>query len=133
MTLYEILFILLFLGSVIAGIGVLILVGTGRRFTAWKILMRAGAVWCVYFVLLGVSDLLANPLVVAPGQDRCFDEMCFAVMNARTLSSPAQTSTGRKLYVLTIRVTSHSRGRAQSEGGNKAGVHIGHNIAFCKT
>ena len=123
MTLHELLFILLFLSSVIAVIGVLVLVRTGRRSTAWRTLRSAGAVWCVYLVLLGISDLMVHPLVVSPGQDHCFDEMCFALVNARTLSLPKETTTGRRLYVLTIRVTSHSRGRAQSEGGIRARLY----------
>jgi hypothetical protein len=123
MTLYELIFILLFLSSVIAAFGILILIGTRRRSAARKILLGAGTIWCVYFVLLAASDLITKPLVIAPGQDRCFDEMCFAVVNAQTSTSSTTSSADRKLYAVTVRVTSHSRGRTQGEGGLRARLY----------
>lgn len=123
MTLYDLLFILLSLGSVIVVIAILILFANGRRSAALKALLGAGAVWCVYFVLLAAFDLTARPLVIAPGQDRCFDEMCFAVVSAQASSSPSANFAGRRLYVVSVRVTSHSLGRTQSEGGIRARLY----------
>jgi len=120
MTLYELVFILLFLSSVVVVIGIVILVTFRRRSVAWKILLGTGTVWCVYFVFLAAFDLMAKPLIIAPGQDRCFDEMCFAVVGAQMSTSPLAKSAERKLYIVTVRVTSHSQGRTQGEGGIRA-------------
>lgn len=123
MTVFDLLFILLVLGSVVVVVGDLVLVAAGRRSAAWKILLGAGAVWGVYFVLLAATDVMAQPLIVAPGQDRCFDEMCFAVTGAQTFLSPSAASGDRQLFAVTVRVTSHSRGRTQSEGGIRARLY----------
>ena len=123
MTLYELAFILLFMCSVVVLIGILILAASGRRSTAWKTLLGTGTVWCMYFILLAVSDLMAKPLTVSPGQDRCFDEMCFAVASAQTSMLPASGDAERKLYIITVRVTNHSRGRTQGEGGLRARLY----------
>ena len=123
MTLYELIFILLFLSSVAVAFGGWILVATGRRSAAWKILLGLGSVWCVYLVLLAAYDLMAQPRTVAPGQDRCFDEMCFAVVGAQTSLSSSPSSGGHKMIVVTVRVTSHALGRTQSEGGIRARLY----------
>ncbi len=65
---------------------------------------------------------LCRQSVVAPGQDRCFDEMCFAVVEAQALnSSPAAPDL--TMYIVTVRATSHSRGRTQAEGGLRARLY----------
>jgi hypothetical protein len=122
-TLCDLLFILLFLSSVVACIVILILLATGRRAAAGKALLGAGAVWCVYLAVLAGSELMAQPQTMAPGQDRCFDEMCFAVVRAQSSPSPGARGANRRLYVVTIRITSRSRGRAQSEGGLRARLY----------
>lgn len=117
MTLFELIFILLFLGSAIS----LLLSPFLRRTGAFRRLLVALVfVWGVYFAILATADVLRVQRVFKVGEDQCFDEMCFAVSGVQTLpekvSIPANNSAGR-LYIVKIRVTSHSRGRAQAEGG----------------
>jgi hypothetical protein len=117
MTLSELIFILIFLGSVIS----LLLSPFLRRTGAFrKILVALVFVWGVYFAILAVTDVLGVQQVFKVGEDQCFDEMCFAVSDVQTLPEqvfiPASNSASR-LYIVKIRVTSHSRGRAQAEGG----------------
>ncbi len=122
MTLCEAIFIVLFLASVMVAIAVFLLAVTRRKAAAWRMFLGMGAVWCVYFVILVASNLMARPRVTAAGEDRCFDEMCFAVVKAQTLSSlPVRPD--RALYVITVRATSHSRSRTQAEGGLRARLY----------
>ena len=117
MTLSELIFILLFLGSLISLLLSPFLRGTGAF---RKILVALVFVWGVYFAILAVTDVLRVQEVFNVGEDQCFDEICFAVSDVQTLPEqafiPASNSASR-LYIVKIRVTSHSRGRAQAEGG----------------
>jgi hypothetical protein len=121
MTLYELLFILLFLASAVALLTVLIMTLARHRQSAKRLLLSTLAVWGVYLAALFVSDALAQQQVVKAGENSCFDEMCFAVVSTQqsseTASSSLPASSGDKLYAVTVRMTSQSRGRAQAEGG----------------
>lgn len=124
MTLYELLFILLFLGSLFSLLLSAFLI---RRAASRKILLALASVWAVYLAILAVTDLLSAQKVYQAGQEQCFDEMCFAVADAQALPAPASTpsATPTRLYVVKVRVTSHSRGRAQSEGGLRGRLYQG--------
>lgn len=115
MTIYELLFIVLFLATVAAVAGVLVLAATRRMGSAAKVLLTIGVVWSLYLTILAVSDATAHQFVIKAGEDHCFDEMCFAVVDNQVSSS--LTRPNRAIYVVTVRVTSRSRGRTQSEGG----------------
>ena len=125
MTLYELVFILLFLGSVIS---LLLSAFLWRRRASWKILVALASVWSVYLAILAVTDVLSSEKVFKVGEDECFDEMCFAVAGVQILPeqalNPASTNVSR-IYVVTIRVVSHSRGRAQAEGGLRGRLYDG--------
>jgi hypothetical protein len=125
MTLYELIFILLFLGSVIS---LLLSAFLRRRGAFRRILVALGSVWGVYLAILGVTDVLSSQKVFKAGEEQCFDEMCFAVADVQTLPeqalNPAGTSASR-FYVVSIRVISRSRGRAQSEGGLRGRLYDG--------
>jgi hypothetical protein len=54
--------------------------------------------------------------IVSLGEDRCFDEMCFAVMGYHRTPS---TNAGKSFYLVDVRISNHSRGRAQREIGRK--------------
>lgn len=121
MTLYELLFIVLFLATVAAAAGVLVLAATRRRASAAKVLLTTVAVWSIYLAILAISDAAARQVVIRPGEDHCFDEMCFAVVDNQTsfsLTQPDHTT-----WVVTVRATSHSRGRTQAEGGLRARLY----------
>jgi hypothetical protein len=124
MTWYELFFIFLFLATAAALVGVLILAVSRRRASAGKLMLTVGAIWCIYLVILAISDLTVRQKVTKAGEDRCFDEMCFAVVHVQTSSSPYTTSADR-IYAVTVRVTSHSRGRTEAEGGIRARLYAG--------
>jgi hypothetical protein len=116
MTLYELVFVLLFLGSLLS---LLVAAFLGRR-RGLRILVAVTAMWAVYLVILTVSDVFSSQKVFKIAEDQCFDEMCFAVTDLQITSAPAVSQPGAvasRLYAVEVRVTSHSRGRAQAEGG----------------
>jgi Domain of unknown function (DUF4352) len=119
MTLYELLFILLVLGSVVSLL-LSALCLLWRRATSQKILVVLASVWGIYLVILAFTDVLSSQKVFKVGEEQCFDEMCFAVSGVQTMpaqsSAPSVAATG-KFYVVNIRVINHSRGRTQAEGG----------------
>ncbi len=115
MTLYELLFILMFLGSVIS----LLLAAFLRRRGGSRVLVALASVWAVYLVILMVTDICSSQKVFTLGEDQCFDEMCFAVTDLQIIPAQSVTLSGVEgsLFAVKVRVTSHSRGRAQAEGG----------------
>jgi hypothetical protein len=125
MTLYELVFILLFLASAIS-----LLLGLFLRRTGAfrKILIALASVWGVYLVILAASDVLTSQKIFKVGEDQCFDEMCFAVTDVQTMApqtfNPSGT-TASGLYVVKVRMSSHSLGRAQAEGGLRGRLYDG--------
>lgn len=117
-------FVGLFLASLIALIGILILAIRGRRRTAMRMLGGLGAGWAIYLLILVAVAATRPQRTILAGQELCFDEMCFSVRNVQVVpqlgpaSQPVKAA-GR-FYVITIGVSSHSRGRAQSERGLRA-------------
>ena len=120
MTLFELIFILLFLGSVVCLLLCAFFGLVRRKAASKRLLVALASVWGVYLVILAVTDVFSSQKVFKVGEDQCFDEMCFAVADVQTMPAQAFDSagaTGSKLYIVKVRVTSHSRGRAQAEGG----------------
>jgi hypothetical protein len=117
MTLYELLFILLFLGSVI-GISLAGIVWV-KGAVPKRLLVALTSTWIIYFVILVVSDSFSSQELFKIGEEECFDEMCVSVVGVQT--SPVQSSnsgpTTNNLYVVKVRLTSHSLGRTQAERG----------------
>jgi hypothetical protein len=128
MTLHELVFILLFLGSVI-GLLLSALVLLKRKAVSRKILVALASVWGVYLVILAVTDVFSSQKIFRVGEDQCFDEMCFAVADVQTMPSQRFDSSATAestLYIVKIRITSHSRGHAQAEGGLRGRLYDGH-------
>lgn len=125
MTLYELIFILLFLGSVIS----LLLSPFLRKICGLRtFFITLASVWGVYLAILALTDVFSKQKVFKNGEEQCFDEMCFAVVGAQTMPAltldPSATA-GSRLYIVRVLVTSHSRGRAQAEGGLRARLYDG--------
>ena len=120
MTLYELLFILLFLVSVGSLLLSALLWRSGK---AKKLLAGLVCVWVVYLAVLAVADVLQAPKVFKVGEEECFDEMCFAVVDAPHGEQTGAAGGGKTLKVVTIRATSRSLGRPQAEGGLRARLY----------
>ncbi len=90
-----------------------------------KILAALASVWCVYLMILAVTDVLRTQKVFKSGEEECFDEMCFAVANVQMWPAQAPTGTSvSRVYVVKVRATNRSLGRAQAEGGLRGRLYV---------
>jgi hypothetical protein len=113
MTIFDLVFIAVFLASVVT-IGTAVgqaLLGHGRKAAA--LLARYAIGLAVYLAIVVIVSLVSPRRVLPVGQDRCFDDWCIGVADIR--ASPA-TSNGRG-YTVTFRMRSRARGRPQRETG----------------
>ncbi len=122
--LFELLLIGLFLASLTALICVLVLAVRGRRRSATQTLRALAATWAIYLltvVAVAGATALQPQRIIPMGQELCFDEMCFSVIDAQAVTQLGPASDPVKAHgqfqVITVRVSSRSRGRTQSEGG----------------
>ena len=116
MTVFDLALILLVLGTAVA-----VVVGVAALFfRRWKfagqLLAGVIVVWIVYLGAGTVVAVRASQHIVPLGEDRCFDEMCFAVTGWNRTPSK---NVGRSFYSVDVRITNRSRGRAQREIGRK--------------
>jgi Domain of unknown function (DUF4352) len=119
--LIELLGTLLFLVTVVGALGVLIALVYGkftRRRRLIRVLLIGAAVWlAAYSTLLVCTSLLTPQQVLEAHQHRCFDEMCFSVLQATTQSTVGageQTQTAQGLYyVVNVQLRNASQRTAQ--------------------
>jgi hypothetical protein len=116
MTAFDLLLIILAFATFavfVTAVGALIL---RRRSLAAKLLAGILGGWAIYLAV-GTAVALRGPQhIMSLGEDRCFDEMCFAVMGYNRTPSPIA---GKSLYLVDVRISNRSRGRAQREIGRK--------------
>jgi hypothetical protein len=116
MSIFDLLLILLVLATAAAIVVALVAPFFGRWAVAGRVLAGVVVVWIVYLGAGTVVALRAPQHIIALGEDRCFDEMCFAVMGWNRTPS---TNAGKSFYMVEVRITNRSRGRAQRELGRK--------------
>ena len=116
MSIFDLLLILLVLATAVAIVVALVACFFRRWAVAGRVLAGVVVVWIAYLGAGTVVALRAPQHIVAPGEDRCFDEMCFAVMGWNRTPS---TNAGKSFYMVEVRITNRSRGRAQRELGRK--------------
>jgi hypothetical protein len=124
MRLNELLFVFLFLGTLIELVLALIAAANWRTTVAKRRGLALGMGWGVYLAFVFGVAAATPQRIIAMNQDRCFDEMCFTVVHVEVVSqlgaeNNPEKATG-KFYVVTVQVTSRSRGRNQSEKGLRA-------------
>lgn len=124
MRLSELFFILLFLGTLVSLVTAVIMMARGRRTSARRLAMALAALWATYLGVVFAVAALTPQQVIDMNQDRCFDEICFAVVRVETATQLGPQSrpvrAAGKFYVVTIQVSSRSRGRTQREQGLRA-------------
>src|SRR5580704_8574124 len=116
MTPFDLLFIISFLVTVIATVRAGYLLLRKRVAAAKQTGTRLAVFLTIYGVtLVGVS--LASPQKkLRVGEVRCFDEWCITVASASRQPSIGDVRANGIFYVVTVRVSSRSRGRRQREG-----------------
>jgi hypothetical protein len=116
MTIFDLLLILLVLATV-AGVATAVVALFLRRKTlAARSLAAIVVAWALYLGIGTAVALMTPQHIVSIGEDRCFDELCFAVMGYHRTPS---TNAGKSFYLVDVRISNHSRGRAQREIGRK--------------
>lgn len=115
MTISDLAFIACLCGSVAVLVRVPYLHIRGRRRTATRLAVRWSVILVAYLALLVVISRTQAQRIVAMGSEQCFDDWCITVDSvARADAIRAERATGTWLLV-TVRVSSHMRGRRQSE------------------
>jgi hypothetical protein len=125
-TIFDLLFILVFLASVVtlgaAGVAAL----RGHRRRAFRLLVGWAISAAIYLGAVVVVALTSPQRILAIGEDRCFDDWCVAVEDVtvvRELGPGDRVVRADGLfYVVTLRLSNHGRGRAQR--ASSAAVHL---------
>ena len=109
---FELLFILILLSSVIALVTAAILAVRGRSRNALRVLRVLAASLAVYFAICCLSTVLTPRRVLTIGEPQCFDDWCIE------LSGATKTAAGSIVtYQTSIRIFSRARRVAQRENG----------------
>jgi hypothetical protein len=112
MTVFDLLFVAVFLAAVV----LLVLAGVtalrGRRAPALALLCRLGIMAGVYLGIVILVSLVSPRRVLNRGEEQCWDDWCIAVTDAHR-----QPAADGQSYEVTLRVSSRARRRAQRERG----------------
>ena len=126
MTIFDLVFILVFLGTVAVLVSVLVTALRGFRMRALRRLLALGSYLAVYLAIVVTVSLLSPRREFRIGQDECFDDWCLAVEKAQFASTVGQAATLRStrgvFCIVTLRVSSRALGRAQA--APDAAVHL---------
>jgi hypothetical protein len=121
MTPFDLLLIVLVLATA-AALAATIMALALRR---WKGALQLGAgvvlAWILYLGVGAVVAVSTPQRTMAIGQDRCFDEMCYAVTGFRrsaTIDAPDKVIQAQGVFlIVNVRVSNRSKGHAQRERG----------------
>jgi hypothetical protein len=123
MSIFDLLLILLVLATAVACVVAVVLLSMRRWAMAGRIFVGIFVAWSAYLGTGSLVAVRAPQHIMALGEDRCFDEMCFAVMGwnrtPSAITTSGATNEQRSFYIVFIRISNRSRGRAQREIGRK--------------
>lgn len=112
MTLFDLLFILAFVSAVAALATAAFQAIRGRARLAGNILLRLAVSAAVYLGIVALVSVTSPRRVLHPGDERCFDDWCFAV--SHVVKAP---STQGVSYTVDLRLFCRARRAAQRENG----------------
>lgn len=115
MSFRELLLLVLVGWTAVGAAGITISLVRHERAKAMRHSIWIVAVWVIYLGVLVWVSLTRPQKVVALGQDQCFDEMCFAVTEVQEVPG-FLIDDGSRLVRVSVRITNHGTGKAQSEG-----------------
>src|SRR5215831_6402049 len=115
MTVFEPLFLLLVLVSLITFVSAAVFAIGGRSARAGRILRRWGIAAAVYFAIVIVVSLLRTTRVYAVGEPQCFDDWCITVASVDRKPTPSATEID-----VNLRLTSRARRVPMGERGTLA-------------
>jgi len=112
MSIFDLLFLVLFLASVLTLLTAAVLALRRQGSRAVRILRNFAICFAIYMTVVFVVALVTPQRVYAVGEDRCFDDWCIAVEGASHAPAPEGT-----LYTVTMRMSSHAGRVSQREKG----------------
>lgn len=107
MTLFDLLFILLFLTALFVLVSCLVSAVRGQRAQAGRRLRTLALTTLAYMAIVAAVSLVLPRATVAVGENQCSDDWCIAVDDARQLSDSSA--------VVTLRLSSRARRVTQRE------------------
>lgn len=124
MTIFDLLLILLVLATAAVFLLALAALVTRHFKSAARLFASILAVWLVY-VAVGTTVAVLTPQHTVPlGQDRCFDEMCFAVtgfQRSLSIASPVGLVHPNGVFLIVdVRISNQSQRHPQREAGRAA-------------
>jgi hypothetical protein len=114
-SLFDLLFIVSFLATAWSLVRLSFLAVQGRLDRARTLAVRLGVFLGLYGAALVAVSLASPGTVVGLGRPQCFDEWCIAVTNVSREPAIGDARARGEFYVVTVRVSSRSRGRRQRE------------------
>lgn len=112
MSIFDLLFVLVFLSMGVSTLAALLLWATGRRPAALRVARLIGIGVVVYGVALVIVSEISPSRELALGQDRCYDDWCIAVVEAGPQNGDAGDA-----YAVTFQLTNRAQRVAQREQG----------------
>jgi len=109
MTVFDLLFVILFLATVVTLLIAAARAATGRAPAAGRILKRLGVSAVAYLAIVYAVALLSPGQRLALGENTCSDDWCIAVTDARPVATDPST------LDVTFRVSSRARRVSQRE------------------
>jgi hypothetical protein len=108
MTLFDVLFIALFLAAV-ATVGTALVFATqGQAGRSMRLLLRLLAAVAIYLAIVAIAAMMTPRRIVHLGEARCFDDWCITVENAARRANQ---------YSITLQLSSSAKRVSQREKG----------------
>ena len=117
MTVYDLLFLVVFLTTVVMMCAAVVMTLRGSRSQAGRVMTALTAVLGAYLLTIAVVSLTTPQQVAAFKDTWCSDEWCVSVDRVDRTPSAAGVT-----YIVDLRLSSRSRGRPQRERG--VGVYL---------
>jgi len=112
MTIFDLLFIVLFLGAAGTLVAAAVEMLRGRRAHAWAIFWRLAVCAAAYIGSVYLSAALARRVVLRVGDPQCNDDWCIAVDGAKTTPHDNHVA-----YDVSLRIFSRARRVAMRDNG----------------
>ncbi len=94
-----------------------LLIARGERLKARRAGVWIPGIWAVYLLLLLLVSWRQPERRMAPGEEQCFDDLCFAVKGADEMEGfRVRGQEGARLLRVKVLVTNRGKGRPQGEG-----------------
>src|ERR1051326_1674328 len=117
MTIFDLIFILVFLTSVVFLIRLLYLLLRKRGDKALRLTKYLGLFVGSYLGIVLVVSLVAAQRTLKVGDQECYDDWCIAVEHVENSNAPRNVTPTSATYAVALRLSSRARRVAQRENG----------------